>query len=131
MTLVHPKPFHTAKQCEEGSDSHVNKVLETIDIEYTKNYYNTTRTSRHCTHTGISTSTAGIPTIRLFGSLGICVKNVDTSGGEIVLSPRMFSPKSWVWSWVIPVKTHEWIAIETLGEYCQSISRVSELRPCS
>ena len=33
---MHPKPFHTAKQCEEGSDSHVNKVLETIGIEYTK-----------------------------------------------------------------------------------------------
>ena len=45
------------EQCEEGSDSHVNKVLETIGIEYTKIitilYY-----------TGISTSTAGITTIR-------------------------------------------------------------------
>ena len=36
LTLVHPMPFHTAKQCEEGSDSQVNKVYRTIYVEYTK-----------------------------------------------------------------------------------------------
>ena len=89
------------------------------------------KTSRHCTHTEISTSTAGIPTIMLFGSLGMCVKNVDTSGCEIVFSTRMFCPKSWVWSWVIPIKSPEWVAIETVGENCQSVSRVSKVNPSS
>jgi len=112
------------EQCGEGSDSHVNKVSKTIDIEYTENNI-TKSTSRHCTHTEISTSTAGIPTVILFGSLDMCVKD------EIVLSPRMLGHKSWVGGGVPPIKSHEGVAIEAVGENCQSVSRVSKLNPSS
>ena len=88
-------------------------------------------TSRHCTHTEISTSTAGIPTVILFGSLDMCVKDVDTSVGEIVLSPRVLGPKSWVGGGVLPIKSHEGVTIEAVGENCQSVSRVSKLNPSS
>ena len=59
------------------------------------------------------------------------VKNVDTSGGDIVLSPRVISSKSWVWSGIFPLKPNKWIAIEAVGKYCQSVGRVSKLHPCS
>ena len=54
---------------------------------------------------------------------------MDTSGGEIVLSPRMLGPKTWVWDGVIPLKSHEWVAVEAVGENCQSVSRISKLNP--
>ena len=61
----------------------------------------------------------------------MCVKNVDTSGGEVVLSPRLLGPKTWVRNGVFPIKSHEWVAIEAVGENCQSVSRVSKLNPSS
>ena len=128
LTLVHPIPFHTASSVERvripmSIKSQRPLTLSTQKITLLEN------TSRHCTHTEISTSTAGIPTVILFGSLDMCVKDVDTSVGEIVLSPRVLGPKSWVGGGVLPIKSHEGVAIEAVAENCQSVSRISKLNP--
>ena len=55
------------------------------------------------------------------------IKNVDPSGGEIVLSPRVFAPKPWVRSGVVPLKSHEGVASKAVGENCDGVSWVSKL----
>ena len=115
LTLMHPKPFHAA--CS------MNRVRTPVSIKSdrqlassTQNILQYYKASRSCTHTEISKSTAGITTIKLIGSLGVFIKNVDSSGGEIVLSPRVFDPKSWVRSEVVPLKSHEGVATKAVGE---------------
>ena len=59
------------------------------------------------------------------------IKNVDPSVGEVVLSPRVFAPKPWVWSGVVPLKSHEGVASKAVGENCHGIGWVSKLNPHS
>ena len=97
----------------------------------TQKLYITKESCRFCTHARISISYVVVPSFKLFGSLGILVKNVDTSVSNTILIARVFSSKSWVWNGIVPLKPNKWIAIEAVGEHCQSIGRVSKLHPCS
>ena len=48
---------------------------------------------------------------------------------EIVLSPRVFFPKSRVWSGLVRLKSQEGITSKTVGEHCHRVCGVSKLHP--